>query len=117
MSHGVADGWLRTQDDKAEKIRDAAIPVNKTQLRAFLGLAGYYRRFVPNYAHVAAPLTDLTKGRSEVVKWSDDADMAFQKLTVVLCSHPILHLPDFDRPFIIRTDASSVGVGAVLLQL
>ena len=93
MGHGVADGWLRTQDDKVEKIRDAAIPVNKTQLRAFVGLAGYYRRFVPNYAHVAAPLTDLTKkGRPEVVKWSDEADMALQKLTVVLCSRPILHL-------------------------
>ena len=92
----------------AGRHRDAAKPVNKTQLRAFLGLAGYYRRFVPNYAHVAAPLTDMAKkDRPEVVKWSDEADTAFRKLKVVLCSHSILHFPDFDgRPFIIRTDAS-----------
>ena len=57
----------------AGRQRDAAKPVNKTQLRAFLGLAGYYRRFVPNYAHVAASQTDMAKkDRSEVVKWSDE---------------------------------------------
>ena len=62
---------LHTQGDKVAKIRDAEIPTNKTQVRAFLGLTGYYQRFIPNYAHIAAPLSDLTKkGRPESVKWS-----------------------------------------------
>ena len=117
VGHVVANGCLKTQEDKIIKIRDAAVPKNKTQLRAFLGLTGYYRKFVPNYADIAVCLTDMTKkGRSEVVKWSDEAEVAFNKLKEMLSSRPVLRLPDFTRQFVIRTDASNVGVGAVLLQ-
>ena len=117
VGHRVANGCLKTQEDKIIKIRDAAVPTNKTQLRAFLGLTGYYRKFVPNYADVAVCLTDMTKkGRPEVVKWCDEAEVAFNKLKEMLCSRLVLRLPDFARQFVIRTDASNVGVGAVLLQ-
>ena len=118
VGHGIAGGCLTTQDDKVQKVRDARTPSTKKQVRAFLGLTGYYRRFVPHYAQVATPQSDLTKkGRPDLVKWSDEAELAFKQLKAVLCSDPVLKLPDFCRPFVIRTDAFNVGLGAVLLQI
>lgn len=86
-------------------------------MRAFLGLMGYYRRFIPNYASVAAPLTDLTKkiAPSNVV-WNGECDKAFKELKKLLCTSPVLRNPDFSRRFILQTDASDRGIGAVLSQ-
>ena len=87
------------------------------QLRAFLGLASFYRKYVPNFAVIAAPLSDATRKRSpnEVV-WNDSRDKAFQELKKRISTPPILRLPDVSQPFIVQTDASHVGIGAVLLQ-
>lgn len=77
-------------------------------------MAGYYRKFIQHYGQIAAPLTALLKKNSFV--WSDQAKGAFQKLKVVV-SHPfVLALPDFNLPFTIEYDASSLGLGAVLMQ-
>ena len=104
-------------NDKVEQIRSASEPRTKKQLRAFLGLAGYYRKFIKDYAQVAAPLTDALKGGpSSSVKWGPPQDAAFQMLKERLCAKPILHLPDPGRQFILRTDASDTAIGAVLLQ-
>ena len=111
---------MRPQEDKIQAIRDASRPLTKRQLKSFLGLAGFYRRFIPNFSSIASPLTDLTKrDRPNSIKdWQDHHEKAFQTLKSRLTSSPILRLPIFSEghPFIVRTDASDVGIGAVLLQ-
>lgn len=74
-------------------------------------------KFIPNYASIAAPLSDLTKkGQPNKVVWGEAQARSFEKLKKALCEFPILNLPDFDRPFVLQTDSSNVGIGAVLLQ-
>lgn len=85
------------------------------QTRAFLGLTGYYRKFVAQYAQVATPLTNLL--RKEDFKWSDKARKAFNQLQVALSTNPVLAFPNFEIPFVVETDACDVGIKAVLLQL
>ena len=115
--HVVGNGEMHMEDDKLQKIRDATPPQSKKQVRSFLGLAGYYRKFIPHFAEIAAPLTDLTKkGQPNKVIWGPSQAKAFKTLRDLLTSAPILRLPDLTRQFILRTDASDVGVGAVLLQ-
>ena len=93
-------------------------PGTKSQVRAFLGLTGYYRRFIPDYASVAAPLTDLTrKSAPNKVVWSESCEKAFRELKLLLCSSPILRSPDFTRQFILQTDASDRAIGTVLSQV
>ncbi len=90
----------------------------KTQVRAFLGLAGYYRCFIPNFSSLAAPLTDLTrKGQPECVIWSPETEEAFHQIKRALTEEPVLRVPDFGCPFLLQTDASDAGLGAVLSQV
>jgi len=117
VGHTIGRDNVRMDPHKLEKIRDAPRPITKRQLRAFLGLAGYYSNFVPNYTDVVVPLTDLTKKREpNVIRWGEAQERAFNRLKVLLSQEPILRMPDFGRPFILQTDASETGVGAVLLQ-
>ena len=117
LGHCVGQGELRPVQDKVNAVQNAPRPKTKKQLRSFLGLVGYYRRFIPNFAAIAAPLTDRTKkGEPTVVTWGDAEEMAFKTLKKKLEKEPILHLPDLTLPFILRTDASDVGIGAILLQ-
>lgn len=93
------------------------VPTTKKQVRVFLGMTGYYRRFIPDYATLAAPLTDLTrKSAPNHVEWTAHCEQAFQGLKRHLCESPVLQSPDFARPFVLQTDASERGVGAVLAQ-
>jgi hypothetical protein len=117
LGHQVGEGMIMPDEDKIQKIRDANRPVTKKEVRAFLGLVGFYRRFVSNYAEISAPLTDLTKkGLPEKVRWDDKCESAFIKLKESLITKPVLLLPDTRKPFVLRTDASDIAVGAVLLQ-
>ena len=87
-------------------------------MKSFLGLVGYYQRFIPGFATLASPLNDLTrKVLPDKVKWTEAAEGAFATLRGALCSEPILITPDFSLPLIVHTDASEVGLGAVLSQV
>ena len=110
---------MRPQEDKIQAIREATRPNTKRQMKSFLGLAGFYRRFIPSFPMIASPLTDLTKkDRPNSIKyWQDKHEKAFQTLKTRLTSSPILPLHVFcnEIPFVLRTDASDIGVGTVLL--
>ena len=100
-----------------ERVSDAEISRNKTQVRSLLGLVGYYRKFVDNFASLTAPLSDLTKnGKPYIVQWNEDLQERFDEIKSRLCNAPVLKLPDFDKDVVLRTDASDTGLGAVLLQ-
>jgi len=87
------------------------------QLGALLGLASFYRKYVPDFAVIAAPLTDATRnGNPNEIVWNDRQEQAFQELKIRTSTPPILRLPDVTQPFIVQTDASHIGIGAVLLQ-
>ena len=117
VGHKVGEGEVGLHEDNISKIQGAVRPQTKTQVRAFLGLTGYYREYIPHYAEIALPLTDLTKsGQPVKVKWQKEQEEAFEKLKQVLVTKPVLKLPDMTKPFVLRTDASDVGIGAVLLQ-
>lgn len=93
--------------DKIEAVRNAPIPQTKKQVRAFLGLAGFYRKFIPNFSAIAIPLSDLTKkGQPNRVVWTESQQKAFDTLKNMLSSRPKLKLPDFQETFILRTDAA-----------
>ncbi|KAL0159612.1 hypothetical protein M9458_043337, partial [Cirrhinus mrigala] len=114
----VGRGLIRPQEKKVEAIHSAPRPATKTQVRAFLGLAGYYRCFIPNFSSLAAPLTDLTrKGQPEKVCWTPSTEEAFAQIKTALTSSPVLRAPDFSCPFLLQTDASDTGLGAVLSQI
>ena len=120
LSHNIVGQRVRPQEDKIQAIRDVPRPSTKRQIKSFLGLAGFYRRFIPNFSSIASPLTDLTKksGPNSIKDWQDHHERAFQTLKNRLTSSPILRLPVFQegKPFVLRTDASDIGLGAVLLQ-
>lgn len=117
LGHTIGNGCISPDPGKIESIKECSRPSSKKQIRSFLGLVGYYRKFIPNFSTIAAVLTDMTKkGAPSKVTWSSAAEVAFQSLIGSLCNRPILCLPDFDLDFILRTDASDFGLGAVLMQ-
>lgn len=117
LGHRLGNGNLQPCEDKVDKVRDSPLPTTKKQLRSFLGLVGFYHRYVPNFSTIAAPLTDMTKkGRSNTLIFGEAELKAFHALKEALCRYPVLRLPDFDQPFIVQTDASDTGIGAILLQ-
>ena len=117
LGQTIGNGFMRPMSDKIKSIIEAKIPETKKEVRAFIGLSSYYRRYIPDYASIVAPLTDLTKKNApNKVKWDIEQDNAFKKVKTLLTTSPILKLIDFNLPFILQTDASSTGLGAVLLQ-
>jgi len=117
LGHKVGHSQIKPEQEKIEKLKNAAKPKTKKEVRAFLGLASYYRKFVPNFAEISASLTEMTKARKpDKVEWNDESEYAFKELKRVLCEEPVIHMPDQSKPFILRTDASNSALGAVLMQ-
>ncbi|XP_075723228.1 uncharacterized protein LOC142765681 [Rhipicephalus microplus] len=117
LGHHIGQNMLAPLGKTLDKIQAATTPKTKRQVRAFLGLTSYYREFIPNYAEISAPLTELIKkGESNLVKWTTTHEKAFAKLKECISSPPVLRLPDLTKEFILRTDASDTSLGAVLLQ-
>lgn len=118
LGHLVSADGVRPDPSKVSAISKMPHPVNISTLRSFLGLASYYRKFIPNFASKAAPLNALLrKGRRFPRKGFDpDQEAAFQSLKIALLCDPVLAFPDFNRPFILETDGSPTGLGCILTQ-
>ncbi|XP_039862407.1 uncharacterized protein LOC120718122 [Simochromis diagramma] len=117
LGYQVGRGEVRPQMDKVEAIQNCPRPRTKKEVRSFLGLVGWYRRFVPQFATIAAPLTALTgKNQRNPVTWTAECEQAFQGLKTCLCTTPVLWSPDFKKRFLVQVDASKSGLGAVLAQ-
>jgi hypothetical protein len=116
LGHKITPSGIQPDPKKISAIKEIQIPKTKSQLLSFLGISGYYRRFVYNFAKLAFPLFHLTHDNEEFV-WTESHTLAFERLKEILISSPLLNHPNFDHPFIIRTDASDEGIGAVLFQI
>lgn len=116
LGHMISGDGIETDPDKTESIRTWPQPTNKTELRSFLGLATYYRKFVKHFSSIAQQLHKLTEA-DVTFEWSSKCEEAFKTLKEKLTSSPILAYPEIDKPYILDTDASNAGVGAVLSQV
>ncbi|KAJ9519372.1 hypothetical protein QJQ45_023170 [Haematococcus lacustris] len=120
LGHIVGGDGIAVDPAKVQVVKDWPAPRSVKDLQAFLGLANYFRRFIPNFSAIAAPLTNLTsKEAAAKYNWAVFAGAelaAFNALKEALCSAPVLALPDFTKAFVVCTDASLLGTGGVLMQ-
>ena len=114
LGHVIAEGGVAMDADKVAAVAAWPPPRSARGLRGFLGLAGYYRKFIRDFGIIAAPLTRLL--RRDAFAWDDDATTAFEALKRALTTGPVLQMPNFDEPFMVDCDASGAGFGAVLHQ-
>ena len=114
LGHLISSRGVEADGDKIKDMVNWPQPKDVTGLRGFLGLTGYYRRFVKGYGEMAEPLTKLLQKNSFL--WGEEATEAFDKLKLAMTTLPVLALPDWNLPFIIETDASGIALGAVLSQ-
>ncbi|KAI3799955.1 hypothetical protein L1987_35261 [Smallanthus sonchifolius] len=115
LGHVINKEGIHVDPSKIEAIKNWEAPKTPTEVRQFLGLASYYRRFIENFSKIALPLTTLTQ-KEKKYDWSDKQESAFQLLKQKLCSAPILSLPEGIDNFVVYCDASHQGLGCVLMQ-
>ncbi|GJX98174.1 putative nucleotidyltransferase, ribonuclease H [Tanacetum coccineum] len=115
LGHVIDSEGIHVDPAKIEAIKDWASPKTPTEIRQFLGLAGYYRRFIEGFSKIARPMTKLTQ-KSVKFEWGEKAEAAFQLLKQKLCSAPILALPEGSENFVVYCEASHKGLDAVLMQ-
>ncbi|GJS19996.1 putative reverse transcriptase domain-containing protein [Tanacetum coccineum] len=115
LRHVIDSKGIHVDPTKIESIKDWASPKSPTEIRQFLGLAGYYRRFIEGFSKIAKPMTKLTQ-KSVKFDWGEKEEAAFQLIKQKLCSAPILALPKGSENFIVYCDASHKGLGVVLMQ-
>lgn len=115
LGHTIGVAGVSTDPSKVQDIVNWAIPTTLKKLRGFLGIAGYYHKFVKNFGVISKPLTNLLRKGVEFV-WTPEVHESFEQFKKALASAPVLALPDFTKPSVIETDASEIGIGAVLSQ-
>ena len=114
LGHIVSHEGVKVDPSKIKAIKEWKIPTSIKHLQGFIGLTGYYRKFVKNYGRIAAPLTTLLK--RDAFSWSQTATKAFEHLKDIMFQAPVLATPDFRKTFIVECDASGNKIGAVLMQ-
>nr|GFB40778.1 putative reverse transcriptase domain-containing protein [Tanacetum cinerariifolium] len=115
FSHVINSQGVHVDPAKVEAIKSWTAPKSPTEVRQFLGLVGYYRRFIEGFSLIAKPLTKLTQ-KNKTYEWGEEEEEAFQLLKDKLCSAPILALPEVSKYFVVYCDASLKGYGAMLMQ-
>ena len=117
LGHIITRDGLRPNPETIQSIQTFPMPSSKVEVQRFLGLANYYRRFIARFSELAEPLIALTRGNDrKLFPASDDAVASFRALKDALSTAPVLSYADFTKPFILRTDASNIGIGAILQQ-
>ena len=116
LGHVICADGVRTDPEKIKAVQQWPAPKNKTEVRAFLGLCTYYRRFVMSFSDIAKPLHQLTEDKRDFI-WDKNCESAFNELKQRLCEAPILGYPSRDGRFVVDTDASNTGIGGVLSQV
>ncbi|KAK1617173.1 hypothetical protein QYE76_022690 [Lolium multiflorum] len=115
LGHILSAGGIAVDPSKIKTVAEWKAPTTQTEVRAFLGLAGYYRRFVEGFSSIARPMTQLLK-KDKKFEWTNKCEESFQQLKSRLTSAPILIMPDITKPFDVYCDASKIGLGCVLMQ-
>ncbi|KAK1605909.1 hypothetical protein QYE76_029582 [Lolium multiflorum] len=115
LGHILSAGGIVVDPAKIKTVAEWKAPTTQTEVRAFLGLAGYYRRFVEGFSSIARPMTQLLK-KDKKFEWTDKCEESFQQLKLRLTTAPILIMPDITKPFDVYCDASKIGLGCVLMQ-
>ena len=115
LGHVISAEGVAVQQHKVQRVREWTVPHSKKDVKSFLGMTGYYRKFIESYSRIAVPLTSLT---ADDVKWhwGDEEQKAFQQLKDALCTAPVLVHADATRPYVIQTDASAFAIGGFLAQ-
>ena len=115
LGHIVSASGFKPDPEKVKAIQNLATPTTVKGVRSFIGMCGYYRRFVPNFAKIAKPLTDLTK-KNRRFYWTEECQVSFETLRTALMEAPVLAYPDISKPYKVYTDASNYAIGAALVQ-
>ena len=115
LGHVITQNGVKPDPRKIEAVKNFPLPKTRKNIKQFLGLIGYYRRFIPDFAKLAKPLTFLTKLGVKYI-WGQPQQKAFEELRDIILQDPILQYPDFSKPFLVTTDASDYAVGAILSQ-
>ena len=115
LGHEISEKGIEVEKEKVKAIMNWKEPTCVKDVQSFLGLANYYRKFIKNFSEIAAPLTRLLR-KDQPFFWANEQSEAFTKLKITLCNSPVLKLPDPTSSFIMMTDASNIGIGAVLSQ-
>jgi hypothetical protein len=114
LGHKISKDGVATESEKVSVVAAWPMPANVREMRSFLGLTGYYRKYVKHFDIISRPHTNLLKKNTMFI-WTPKHETTFTTLKQALVTAPVLTLPNFSKPFVIETDASEAGVGAVLM--
>lgn len=119
LGYVVDERGLHTDPDKVSAVVNYPVPRTTTEIKRFMGMCSWYRRFVNNFSTIVAPINELLRGKKKgnQIQWSKEAEASFAQIKNALISAPVLSAPDFNNDFIVQSDASNVGIGAVLTQV